>query len=87
MPMLNETASRRAWMAAEARASTLRAISRPSLTDVFFRGFMNGSMLQMAVCSPPRSAATIAAEQKYAAVYVTRMGSRAGADKAQIVEA
>lgn len=85
--MFNENASRRSWMAAEARASTLRTISRPSLSDVFFRGFMNGSMLQMAVCSPPRSAATVAAEQKYAAVYVTRMGAKVTADEAATVEA
>ncbi len=85
--MFNETASRRSWMAAEARASTLRSISRPSLGDVFFQGFMNGSMLQMAVCSPPRSAATVAAEQKYAAVYVTRLGARATADEAETVQA
>ena len=85
--MLNETASRRSWMAAEARASTLRTISRPSLGDVFFRGFMNGSMLQMAVCSPPRNAATVEAEKKYAAVYVTRLGANATADEKQTVEA
>lgn len=85
--MFNENASRRTWMAAEARAATLRTISRPSLGDVFFRGFMNGSMLQMAVCSPPRSAATVAAEQKYAAVYVTRMGAKVTADEAETVEA
>jgi hypothetical protein len=48
---------------------------------------MNGSMLQMAVCSPPRSAATIAAEQKYAAVYVTRLGAKVPADEAQAVQA
>jgi hypothetical protein len=87
MPMFKELASRRSWMAAEARAATLRSISRPSLGDVFFRGFMNGSMLQMAVCSPPRSAATAAAEQKYAAVYVTRIGAKVPAGEAQTVEA
>lgn len=85
--MFNETASRRSWMAAEARASTLRTISRPSLGDVFFRGFMNGSMLQMAVCSPPRSAARVEAEEKYAAVYVTRLGAKVTANAAQTVEA
>lgn len=85
--MFNETASRRSWMAAEARASTLRSISRPSLGSVFFNGFMNGSMLQMAVCSPPRSAATMEAEQKYAAVYVTRLGAKVRADEAETVEA
>ena len=85
--MFNDKASRRSWMAAEARAATLRTISRPSLGDVFFRGFLNGSMLQMAVCSPPRSAATVAAEQKYAAVYVTRMGAKVTADEAETVEA
>ena len=85
--MFSEVASRRSWMAAEARASTLRTISRPSLGDVFFRGFMNGSMLQMAVCSPPRSAAMAEAEQKYAAVYVTRLSAKVAADEAQTVEA
>jgi hypothetical protein len=85
--MFNEIASRRSWIAAEARASTLRTIARPSLGDVFFRGFMNGSMLQMDVCSPPRSAAMVEAEQKYAAVYVTRLGAKVRTDEAQTVEA
>jgi len=85
--MFNVIASRRSWMAAEARAATLRTISRQSLGDVFFRGFMNGSMLQMAVCSPPRSAATAAAERKYAAVYVTRLGAKVTATVAESVEA
>lgn len=85
--MFNVTAARRSWKAAEARASTLRTISRPSLGDVFRRGFMNGSMLQMAVCSPPRSAATVAAEQKYAAVYVTRVGAKTPVAEGQTVEA
>jgi hypothetical protein len=48
---------------------------------------MNGSMLQMAVCSPPRSAAMVEAEQKYAAVYVTRLGAKVTANEAQSVEA
>jgi hypothetical protein len=85
--MFNEKASSRSWMAAKARAATLRTISRPSLGDVFFRGFMNGSMLQMAVCSPPRSAAMTEAEQKYAAVYVTRLGAKVTADETESVEA
>ncbi|MDA0204816.1 MAG: hypothetical protein O3A53_19585 [Acidobacteria bacterium] len=85
--MFAEIASRRSWMAAEARASTLRTISRPSLGDVFFRGFMNGSMLQMAVCSPPRNAAMAEVEQKYAAVYVTRLSARVAADETVSVEA
>jgi hypothetical protein len=84
--MFNEIASRRAWMAAEARASTLRTISRPSSGDGFFSRFTNGSMLQMAVCSPPRSATTAAAEQRHAAVYMTRLGAKAGG-KAETVEA
>lgn len=85
--MFNEIASRRSWMTAEARAATLRTISLPSLGDVFCRGFMNGSMLQMAVCSPPRSAAMAAAEQKYAAVYVTRLGAKVTADETETVQA
>ena len=85
--MFKQIASRRSWMAAEARAATLRTISRPSLGDVFFRGFMNGSMLQMAVCSPPRSAATVAAEQRYAAVYLTRLGAKVRANETETAEA
>ena len=85
--MFKQIASRRSWMAAEARAATLRTISRPSLGDVFFRGFMTGSMLQMAVCSPPRSAATVAAEQRYAAVYLTRLGAKVRANETETAEA
>jgi len=74
-------------MAAEARAATLRTIARPSLGDVFFRGFMNGSMLQMAVCSPPRSAVMAEVEKKYAVVYVTRLAAKVTADETEFVEA
>lgn len=89
--MIFNRASSRSWMAAEARAATLRSVSRPSLGDVFRSGFMNGSMLQMAVCSPPRSAATVKAEQRYSAVFVTRMGAKTPLENevetAELVEA
>ncbi len=65
--------TRRSWMSAEARAATLRTVTRPSLGDVFKNGFMNGSMLQMAVCSPPRSAETEKVSLPYSAVYLTRL--------------
>ena len=65
--MFKDAASRRSWMAAQARVSTLRTIARPSLAGLFFRGFMSGKMLRMAVCSPPRSAPTEAAHERYAA--------------------
>ncbi len=71
MPTLAD--ARRSWMSAEARAATLRTVTRPSLGDVFKNGFMNGSMLQMAVCSPPRSAESANVSMPYSAVYVTRL--------------
>lgn len=73
------TDSRRTWMTAAARAAGIQIDSRPSLSQVFRNGFMNGSMLQMAICSPPREAMTAATAQRYDAIYVTRMGSKATA--------
>jgi len=54
---------------------------------VFRNGFMNGSMLQMAVCSPPREATTATTAQRYDAIYVTRMGSKAAAQAVASPEA
>lgn len=70
------TESRRSWMTAEAIVADLRTVQSPSLRDVFRNGFLNGSMLQIAVCSPPRETATEKVEQPYAAVYVTRLGTK-----------
>jgi hypothetical protein len=80
------TDSRRSWMIAGARAAEFCMVSPPSLGQVFRNGFLNGSMLQMAVCSPPREAATTRAEQPYAAIYVTRMGARAAIKLDQPIE-
>lgn len=75
------TDSRSTWMTAAARAADVGNDSRPSLGQVFRNGFMNGSMLQMAVCSPPREAAMASKAQRYDAIYVTRMGSKAAAHR------
>ena len=80
--MFVQAASRRSWITAEARASTLRTIARPSLGGVFLRGFMSGKMLRMAVCSPPRSAETEAAHQKYAAACLSGLGAKVPAAEA-----
>lgn len=68
-------AARRSWMDGEARARTLPFARPTPLGQIFRQGFMRGSMLQMAVCSPPRHAAT----QKYDAVLVTELGAKATA--------
>ena len=77
-------ASRRSWMNAEARAELIRIPEAPTLGQIFTRGFLRGSMLQMAVCTPPRQAMT----RKYEAVFVTSLGAKANAEAAsQPIEA
>jgi hypothetical protein len=66
--------ARRSWSAARRLASELQHAAGPSAGEVFARGFLRGSLLQLAICTPPREAAM----PRYAAVYVTRL---AGANK------
>lgn len=40
------------------------------MAQTFMTGFLRGSVLQMAICSPPRQAVT----QKVDAVFITRLG-------------
>ena len=70
------TSARRAWLEAERRALPLSGPSEgPTYAQTFLSGFMRGSMLQMAVCSPPRQAAT----QRVDAVFIARIGERVDA--------
>ena len=46
--------------------------------QVFTQGFLNASMLQLAVCAPPRAAATT---RRYAEVYITEPGEGVRAKK------
>lgn len=64
-------AARRAWQSAERLAIRFQTPEQPSFADVFRRGFMNASMLQMAVCSPSRQSET----RRYSAIFVNRMGA------------
>ena len=69
-------AARRSWLEAERRALPLSPPSDgPSLAQTFLSGFMRGSMLQMAVCTPPRQAVT----RKVDAVFIARIGERVNA--------
>lgn len=70
MDARNVVAGRQARRAAERLATGLQPNPAPSLGDVFRQGFLHGSLLQLAVCTPARRAAT----RKYSAVYVNRLG-------------
>ncbi|MBI1358491.1 MAG: hypothetical protein GC160_29495 [Acidobacteria bacterium] len=72
MQALTSTASRRAWLEAERRAVSIAPPSGPTVAQTFLRGFMRASMLQLAVCAPPRQAAT----RKVDAVFIARLGER-----------
>jgi hypothetical protein len=59
-----------------------RALMRPvdefqpaSAAQVFTHVFLNASLLQLAICSPPRQAATT---RRYSEVYITELGAKAG---------
>lgn len=41
--------------------------------SVFTQGFLNASMLQLAVCAPPRQAMT----RRYSEIYITELGAAA----------
>ena len=79
MDARNSFAGRQARRSAERLAFQLQAAQGPSLGDVFRQGFLNGSLLQLAICTPSRRAETV----KYSAVYVSRMGE---AQRAEPVE-
>ncbi len=69
----NTLSARRDWIAAERRADRIQVAEPPTLGEIFKQGFLRGSMLQMAVCTPPRQATT----RKYEAVFVTALGGAA----------
>jgi hypothetical protein len=46
----------------------------PSAAQVFTQGFLNASLLQLAICSPPRQAATT---RRYSEIYITELGEKA----------
>ncbi|MEZ5365133.1 MAG: hypothetical protein R2748_23105 [Bryobacterales bacterium] len=41
--------------------------------SVFTQGFLNASLLQLAVCAPPRQAMT----RRYSEIYITELGASA----------
>lgn len=65
MAMLGRSATsiRRAWSA-----------PAPGAAQVFTQGFLNASLLQLAICSPPRQAATT---RRYSEIYITELGEKA----------
>ena len=73
MGAVNPVSARRAWLEPELRAEALHVAEPPTLGRIFKSGFLRGSMLQLAVCAPPRQAAM----RKYEAVYVTSLGAAA----------
>jgi hypothetical protein len=43
------------------------------VAQVFTQGFLNASLFQLAICAPPRQAAT----RRYEQVYITELGEQA----------
>jgi hypothetical protein len=58
----SDTSLRRAWSA-----------PAPGAAQVFTQGFLNASLLQLAICSPPRQAATT---RRYSEIYITELGEK-----------
>ena len=48
-------------------------IPQADAASVFTQGFLNASLLQLAICAPPRQAAT----RRYSEVYITELGAKA----------
>jgi hypothetical protein len=62
-------------MVARADLSLRRAWSpAPGPAQVFTQGFLNASLLQLAICSPPRQAETT---RQISEIYITEMGEKA----------
>lgn len=59
----SDTSLRRAWSA-----------PAPGAAQVFTQGFLNASLLQLAICSPPRQASTT---RRYSEIYITELGEKA----------
>lgn len=69
MVVRTDDAARRAFPAAGDRNMHAPA----GAAEVFTQGFLNASLLRLAICAPPRHAATRRREQ----VYVTELGAMA----------
>ena len=79
MQAFRDAAARRVWTNVQSRVSVLQgAPLQPSMGEVFRAGFMQGSMLQLAVCTPTRRARTAATAQ----VLVTDVGKARRLDRA-----
>ena len=53
-----------------------RSLSAPApvgAAQVFTQGFLNASLLQLAICAPPRQAATT---RRYSEIYITELGEK-----------
>ena len=49
-----------------------RALTAPA--SVFTQGFLNASLIQLAICAPPRQAAIT---RRYSEIYITELGAKA----------
>jgi hypothetical protein len=67
-----DTAIRRAMLQPPS-GSGLEIQQPRSAGSVFTQGFLNASLLQLAICAPPRRAVT----RRYSEVYITELGERA----------
>ena len=72
MVVPSDNAARRA-LTTPAPGAGLDGFRPAGAAQVFTQGFLNASLLQLAICSPPRQAAT----RRYTEVYVTELGERA----------
>jgi hypothetical protein len=76
MQATTQTAARRSWLEAERRALPLAIPDAgPTFAQTFIGGFLRGSMMQLAVCAPPRQSISRPVD----AVFIARLGARAEA--------
>ena len=70
-------------MLARSDIAMRRSLAQPAVASVFTQGFLNASLIQLAICAPPRQAAVT---RRYSEIYITELGAKVRKAAAPAVE-